>query len=89
MIDEITLYVIDCNRQNFSSQFKMNEFGVLEVITDELECNETLDSSSEMDTSETKEKEPKPAPGCSGDTETKSGGRKKDGMISFQSVIVQ
>jgi hypothetical protein len=66
----------------------MNEFGVLEVITDELQCNETLDSSSEMDVSEMKEKESKTTPGCSGDTETKSGGRKKDGRTSFQSVRV-
>uniref|UniRef100_K1R8F5 Lethal(3)malignant brain tumor-like protein 1 n=1 Tax=Magallana gigas TaxID=29159 RepID=K1R8F5_MAGGI len=59
-------------------KFKMNEFGAIEVITDNLECNETLDSSSEMDVSETNEKEYEPAPGCSGDTEAKSGGRKKE-----------
>lgn len=60
----------------------MNEFGAIEVITDNLECNETLDSSSEMDVSETNEKEYEPAPGCSGDTEAKSGGRKKEGQYS-------
>lgn len=59
-------------------KFKMNEFGGIEMITDNLECNETLDSSSEMDVSETTEKESEPGPGCSGDMEAKSGGRKKE-----------
>lgn len=31
----------------------MNEFGILEVVTDDLECTETLNSSSEVDNMET------------------------------------
>lgn len=32
----------------------MNEFGVLEVITDELECEETLNMSSESEDNKSK-----------------------------------
>ncbi|XP_062619974.1 lethal(3)malignant brain tumor-like protein 3 isoform X1 [Saccostrea cucullata] len=71
-----------------SLKFKMNEFGALEVITDELECNETLDSSTEMDVSETR-KETEATPGCSGDTETKSGGRKKEDKLPDSSGEVR
>ncbi|KAJ8306603.1 hypothetical protein KUTeg_017148 [Tegillarca granosa] len=35
-------------------KFKMNEFGVLEVITDELECEETLNLSSESEDNKSK-----------------------------------
>lgn len=57
----------------------MNEFGVIEVIIDNLECNEILDFSSEMDVLEINEKEYEFVFGCSGDIEVKFGGRKKEG----------
>lgn len=57
----------------------MNEFGVIEVIIDNLECNEILDLSSEMDVLEINEKEYEFVFGCSGDIEVKFGGRKKEG----------
>lgn len=35
------------------AQFQMNELGVLEVINDSLECNETLNTSDELDKMDT------------------------------------
>ena len=60
----------------------MNEFGCIEVISQDLTCDETMNSSSEMDTSETIKTEPEAKPDASGDNDkTKQATPKTKGML--------